>query len=69
MSEEKEIQKQSDQKENEKQKELSEQDLKQVSGGASSIFLQIGGGVGESTGDKHRKEIEILLNPTKLIKP
>jgi bacteriocin-like protein len=65
MSEEKEIQKQSDEKENEKQKELSEQDLKQVTGGAVDYFLQIGGAEGESTDAKH-KFAEILLNPTKL---
>jgi bacteriocin-like protein len=66
MSEEKEIQKQSDEKENEKQKELSEQDLKQVTGGAAvDYFLQIGAAEGESTNAKH-KVAEILLNPTKL---
>jgi hypothetical protein len=51
MSEEKEIQKQSDEKENEKE-ELSEQDLKPVSGGAFDIFVQFGDIPGESSDNK-----------------
>jgi hypothetical protein len=51
MSEEKEIQKQSDEKENEKE-ELSEQDLKPVSGGAFNNFVQFGDIAGESSDTK-----------------
>jgi bacteriocin-like protein len=38
--------------------ELSEQDLKQVTGGAIDSFLNIDGIKGESTDDKHKDWIE-----------
>ncbi len=57
MSEEKE-------KENQKQaEELSAEDLKQVTGGASDIFAKIGDIKGESLDDKHRDQRAILVSP------
>jgi hypothetical protein len=50
----------SKEKENQEQKELLTQELKQVSGGASDIFAKIGDIKGESLDDKHKDEIEVL---------
>jgi hypothetical protein len=50
----------SKEKENQEQKQLLPQELKQVSGGASDIFAKIGDIKGESLDDKHKDEIEVL---------
>jgi bacteriocin-like protein len=41
-------------------KELSPEELKQVSGGANDIFAKLGDIKGESIDDKHKDEIEVL---------